>query len=353
MTLSTSTITLAPGISRTYNLAPGEAVTVATEPNCYVTVTETPEVITTADQGGQTNVRESILQYKGEWTYGPYALGGTVVVAVSLAKSTSSVAVTLGSAAAAVVGAGGIRDDYQRAASSGYFCHLYAPNQTICDPYVLDLSGALNNATFGTGLSKAECWTTAGFASTAAVNTDEVLHMPAIGFDMSGGESMFFMWKGQITAPASALPFIGDSAGSSSQGIAPMRILTDGTCQAYVSGGSGLASFFAISGVVADGTTHAFGLVLDGVANRYQLYVDGVASGGYTSITNRDTVTTNQLMLGNTQSSIWGTSTSLTSKTQALVILHGRTGLGLPAGYDALMKQVMMNPGKLVTKAEW
>lgn len=107
MTLSTSTVTLAPGSSRTYSLAPGEAVTVATEPNCYVTVTETPDVITTADQGGQTNVRTSILQYKGEWTYGPYALGGTVAVAVSLSKSTSSVSVTLGSAAAEVVGAAG------------------------------------------------------------------------------------------------------------------------------------------------------------------------------------------------------------------------------------------------------
>lgn len=49
MTLSTSTVTLAPGSSRTYTLAPGEAVTVATEPNCYVTVTETPDVISSAD----------------------------------------------------------------------------------------------------------------------------------------------------------------------------------------------------------------------------------------------------------------------------------------------------------------
>ena len=105
MTLSTSTVTLAPGSSRTYTLAPGEAVTVATEPNCYVTVTETPDVISSADLDGQTNVRTSILQYKGTWTYGPYALGGTVAVAVSLSKSTSSVAVTLGSTAAAVVGA--------------------------------------------------------------------------------------------------------------------------------------------------------------------------------------------------------------------------------------------------------
>lgn len=107
MTLSTSTVTLAPGSSRTYSLAPGEAVTVATEPNCYVTVTETPDVISSADLDGQTNVRTSILQYKGSWTYGPYALGGTVAVAVSLSKSTSSVSVTLGSAAAAVVRAAG------------------------------------------------------------------------------------------------------------------------------------------------------------------------------------------------------------------------------------------------------
>lgn len=108
MTLSTSTVTLAPGSSRTYTLAPGEAVTVATEPNCFVTVTETPEVIASADLDGQTNVRTSILQYEGEWTYGPYALGGTVAVAVSLSKSTSSVSVTLGSTAAAVVEAAGI-----------------------------------------------------------------------------------------------------------------------------------------------------------------------------------------------------------------------------------------------------
>lgn len=107
MTLSTSTVTLAPGSSRTYTLAPGEAVTVATEPNCYVTVTETPDVISSADLDGQTNVRTSILQYKGEWTYGPYALGGTVAVAVSSTKSTSSVSVTLGSSASAVVGAAG------------------------------------------------------------------------------------------------------------------------------------------------------------------------------------------------------------------------------------------------------
>jgi len=274
-------------------------------------------------------------------------------MSVSIATGVSSLDVLSSTGAAAVVGAAGVQPDYQRAVSTGYFCHLYAPSQSVCDPYVQDISGALNNATFGANLSKSECWGSAGFASTLTGSADEVLHMPAMTFDLAGGESLFFMWKGQITAPLSALPFIGDSAGSSSQGIAPMRIMTDGTCQGYVSGGSGLSSFFAISGVVADGTTHAYGVVLDGVANKYQLYVDGVASGGYTSITSRDTKTTNQFMIGNTQASIWGASTSLASKTQALVILRGRTGLGLPAGYDALMKQVMLNPGKLVNRSEW
>lgn len=119
MTLSTSTVTLAPGSSRTYSLAPGEAVTVATAPNCYVTVTETPDVISSADLDGQTNVRTSILQYKGEWTYGPYALGGTVAVAVSSTKSTSSVSVTLGSAGMGVLGAS-IKADSEQDASSNF-----------------------------------------------------------------------------------------------------------------------------------------------------------------------------------------------------------------------------------------
>jgi hypothetical protein len=104
MTLSTSTITLAPGQSRTYNLAPGEAVTVNCDPNVICTVTETPDVIATADQAGQTNNRVSNLQYRGNYTYGPYMFGGTVAVAVS-ARSTSSVSVTLLSSVVAIFGA--------------------------------------------------------------------------------------------------------------------------------------------------------------------------------------------------------------------------------------------------------
>lgn len=241
---------------------------------------------------------------------------------------------------------------YQYAPSTGYFCHLYAPNQDVCDPYVADISGALNHATFGANLSKAEAWgTTAGFASTLAAGNDEVLHLPACNFDFAGGESMLFMWKGKITAPGSALPFIGNSGGSSSKGICPMRILTDGTCQGYIS--SGTASFFDITPVVADGTVHTFGVVLDGFNSKYATWVDGVLTRTLVPMTSRDTVNTNQFMVGNTQPSGWGSGTSLASGTKALVILRGRTGLGLPTDYDALMKALMANPGKLVSRSEW
>jgi hypothetical protein len=241
---------------------------------------------------------------------------------------------------------------YQDAPSTGYFCHLYAPNQDVCDPYVADISGALNHATFGANLSKAEVWgTTAGFASTLTASADEVLHLPACNFDFAGGESMLFMWKGKITAPASAIPFIGNSAGSSSKGICPMRILADGTCQGYIS--SGTASFFDITSAIADGTVHTFGLVLDGVTSKYAMWVDGVNTRTLIALTSRDTVNTNQFMVGNTQASIWGAATSIASGTKALVILRGRTGLGLPTDYDALMKSLMTNPGKLVSRSEW
>lgn len=157
MTLSTSTVTLAPGSFRTYTLAPGEAVTVTTEPNCYVTVTETPSVISSADLDGQTNVRTSILQYKGEWTYGPYALGGTVVVAVSSTKSTSSVSATLGSAAAAVVGAagqntgGGSRAAIQAAINRG---SVYIPGGvTTLDECLLIGSNTVINAAAGASIT--------------------------------------------------------------------------------------------------------------------------------------------------------------------------------------------------------
>ena len=80
MALSTSTGTLAVGASRTFNLSPGSALTLVAPPNCRVTVTETPNTVDASGVGGNAS-RVHNLQLAQTVTYGPYPMGGTVVVA--------------------------------------------------------------------------------------------------------------------------------------------------------------------------------------------------------------------------------------------------------------------------------
>ena len=80
MALSTSTGSLAVGASRTFNLSPGSALTLVAPPNCRVTVTETPNTVSASGVGGNAS-RVHNLQLPQTVTYGPYPMGGTVVVA--------------------------------------------------------------------------------------------------------------------------------------------------------------------------------------------------------------------------------------------------------------------------------
>ena len=80
MAAITTTGTLTAGNSRAFALAPGSALTLTLLPNCRVTVTETPETVSASDAGGNSP-RTHFLQYGGVFTYGPYAMGGSVVVA--------------------------------------------------------------------------------------------------------------------------------------------------------------------------------------------------------------------------------------------------------------------------------
>ena len=90
MGISTSTGTLTAGQSRTFNLAPASAVTLTLLPNARVTITESPATVTATGLGGNaTRVHEPRLP--GTFTYGPYLMGGTVVVVVA-SNSGSSVA---------------------------------------------------------------------------------------------------------------------------------------------------------------------------------------------------------------------------------------------------------------------
>lgn len=79
MAAITTTGTLTAGNSRTFALAPGSALTLTLLPNCRVTVTETPETVSASDAGGNSP-RTHSHQLAGVFTYGPYAMGGSVVV---------------------------------------------------------------------------------------------------------------------------------------------------------------------------------------------------------------------------------------------------------------------------------
>jgi len=92
MSTTTTTGTLAAGESKTFTLAPGAAVSLTLSPNIRVTITETPESVSGSGVGGNTT-RVHEPQLPGTFAYGPYAMGGVVVVAVA-SNSGSSVAWT-------------------------------------------------------------------------------------------------------------------------------------------------------------------------------------------------------------------------------------------------------------------
>ncbi len=79
MGISTSTGTLVAGTSRTFNLAPASAITLTLPPNCRVTITESPATVAATSLGGNaTRVHNPRLP--GTFTYGPYPMGGSVLV---------------------------------------------------------------------------------------------------------------------------------------------------------------------------------------------------------------------------------------------------------------------------------
>jgi hypothetical protein len=92
MSTTTTTGTLTAGSSKTFNLAPGSALSLTLSPNVRVTITETPESVSGSGVGGNTT-RVHEPQLPGTFAYGPYAMGGGVVVAVA-SNSGSSVAWT-------------------------------------------------------------------------------------------------------------------------------------------------------------------------------------------------------------------------------------------------------------------
>ena len=90
---STTSGTLTAGQSRTFDLAPASTVTVTLLPNVRVVITESPSAVSGSGVGGASSSRVHRPELPGTFTYGPYAMGGSVVVEVQ-SNSGSSVAWT-------------------------------------------------------------------------------------------------------------------------------------------------------------------------------------------------------------------------------------------------------------------
>lgn len=252
--------------------------------------------------------------------------------------------------------AGGvIIDEYQSKISAGYHCHVFAGSSANGDGLIPDVSGNGNNATFNTNMTKALCWATPGYASTDVAGAYRTFLLPVLNFDYAAGESMIIVWKGRGTAPAAFKGIIADSEGSSDKGFA-VRVDSSGKIQSYLSDGSGHFADLSTTVLVEPTITHSYAIAIDGVAKKYEQHEDGVVTRSLIALgdgtTAYDTRTAKPVKLG-TQDAFSTAANTVALSTQALVILRGRVGKGLPSNYRSLMQQIARCPDRLVTKAQW
>ena len=175
MSTTTTTGTLAAGSSKTFTLAPGAAVSLTLSPNPRVTITETPESVSGSGVGGNTS-RVHEPQLPGTFAYGPYAMGGVVVVAVA-SNSGSSVAwtrkdtvVTTSSDGTSLVSGAGTQWLIPGAAT---FTASDAGTDWYRVPDVLQVAATLDSGTSTTVL--VEVRTAAGVVSTALTITADTV----------------------------------------------------------------------------------------------------------------------------------------------------------------------------------
>lgn len=242
-----------------------------------------------------------------------------------------------------------------RKPSKGYFCHLWAGSSTNGDAVIPDISGNLAHGTLNTGHTKALAWATPGYASTDIGAAYRTFLLPVLNYDYAAGESLMIVWKGRGTAPASFKGLIGDSNGSSEKGIA-VRVDATGKIQSYISDGTGRFTALTTNVMVEPTVTHTYALIIDGVAKKYELHEDGVITQNLIALgdgtTAYDTKSTKSIKLG-TINDFAPIVDIIACSTQALVILRGRVGQGLPTGYKALAQSIQRTPDRLVTTEQW
>jgi hypothetical protein len=258
-----------------------------------------------------------------------------------------------------VVGIDGVDVDFRSmSASSGYFCHLYAPQQSATDKKAFDLSGAGSDGIFGANLPVASAWATAGFVSTlnpGAGATDSVIRMPALIWDFLGKESLLIFWKGVVTPEGADEVVMGSTAAATPSGLR-IRCKTTGVMDFVISsGGTQYYSSGSAAVCFEAGKIHSFALAIDGVTARYNVYVDGVIdrrNWQFNSGVAVDCLSVNTWNIGAGSVSPGGTS-GMAVATQALAMLRGRAGLGLPGNIDEIVADLHRAPGRMVDGGAW
>ena len=257
---------------------------------------------------------------------------------------------------------------YPLAPSYGYHFHGYAPDQyASADVKFWDRSGQLNDATFQTNLTAANAWANAGFltqADPSGAGNLLLTAIPATSWSYSAGDSLFIFWKGMATPEGSDMPIMGNTTGSSANGF---RIMVTSAGKAkfncYQASGA-LSNFGGTSGntVFEAATSHSFAVAVDGVTGKHCYWGDGsrdssYGSGFLTLGSNGiiDTLSATTIKHGGDGGTTASVQNGVACKTQALVILAGRRGLGTPvvADLDLLVANLHRSPRTLVGATSW
>lgn len=296
-------------------------------------------------------------------------VGITAVGAPIVYRSGSGSLVTLDSAGTSLVSGDGttiVGIDALRQ-SDGYHFHGFAPNQINSDLKFYDYSGALNDGTFQAQLTAANAWANAGFltqADPSGVGNLWLVALPALTFDYLAGDSLFIFWRGMATPEGGNSPLMGNTSGTSANGIRVV-VSSAGKLQVNAYQASGALSRFggtSTATVFEAATAHSFALAIDGVTGKHCYWADGVRDAAYSSgfLTFGsggiiDTASSTTLKLGGDGATSGSVQLGVACRTQSLVILEGRNGLGTPAvaDLDLLVANLHRNPQKLVLASAW
>ena len=378
MGISTSTGTLTAGQSRTFDLAPASAVTLTLLPNARVTITESPATVAATGLGGNaTRVHEPRLP--GSFTYGPYPMGGSVVVenesnsgsTVSWVRSDSLI--TMSEDGTSLVSGDGttygpISEIANIAAirgSDGYHYAGWSRDQIATTAKLFDQSGNGNDAALQAGVSAATAWATAGlFTMPNPTGTTDLAEIPTLDFDYAGGETLLLFWRGFATPEGSDMPLLGDTGDGSAttrQGLnlictsaGKMKFWLRDSAGALSASGTSTATCFEAA------VEHTLAVCLDGLTRKYAFYVDGVRESAFVpnfltfaSGATPDTISGRTLKLGGSGRVSGGVQDGIASQTRALHVLRRAIGLGAPTGIDDIVANLHRDPTRLVSAEAW